>query len=136
MTRCTHTTKGGALCKNNCAKGLITCYNHSSECPVCLEKLGSGGETSTLSCGHAFHSKCIDTWLMNDHRCPCCRENVQIGGHKYRPRVRVVLEDDGQYIPIDIIANHLRDMFDSGILPSTTVRVYLDDTNNIMVESV
>ena len=133
MTRCTHTTKGGALCKNNCAKGLIACYNHSSECPVCLEKLGTGGETSTLSCGHAFHSKCIDTWLTRDYRCPCCREAVELRGHKYRPnQINVILTDqDNNHVTLDTdlrnsLTIRLRDMFDDGELPSANLRVIVD----------
>eukprot|EP00286_Rhodomonas_abbreviata_P000743 CAMPEP_0181288386 /NCGR_PEP_ID=MMETSP1101-20121128/303_1 /TAXON_ID=46948 /ORGANISM="Rhodomonas abbreviata, Strain Caron Lab Isolate" /LENGTH=385 /DNA_ID=CAMNT_0023392501 /DNA_START=373 /DNA_END=1531 /DNA_ORIENTATION=- len=27
-------------------------------------------------CKHAFHAKCLNTWLDRRHTCPCCRESV------------------------------------------------------------
>lgn len=41
------------------------------ECSVCLS---SGGETSELDCGHAFHTACIRQWAGNT--CPLCRQNT------------------------------------------------------------
>ncbi|KAI9208769.1 uncharacterized protein BJ171DRAFT_213184 [Polychytrium aggregatum] len=41
-------------------------------CAICFEK----GLTPDLECGHKFHSKCIDQWLIHDKKCPCCRQRV------------------------------------------------------------
>lgn len=46
----------------------------SSECPVCFNDFAQGDEVVTLSCQHTFHASCIDKYLKNWPRCPCCKE--------------------------------------------------------------
>ena len=50
-----------------------------TECEICMELLGA--ENTNAPCGrHAFHTKCLDTWLERcvrrrlDASCPVCRE--------------------------------------------------------------
>lgn len=43
------------------------------ECYICLEKLQESKPTSKLPCGHAFDKDCIEKWLKNNSKCPCCR---------------------------------------------------------------
>lgn len=73
MVRCTASTHAGKRCRCNCMYDLDTCYNHSIDCPICLDKLGIGDETAHLHCGHVFHSGCIYKWMDRDDRCPYCR---------------------------------------------------------------
>ena len=41
------------------------------ECAVCMDSIS--GMNTTLLCGHAFHKKCIVSWLRVSSSCPCCR---------------------------------------------------------------
>ncbi len=45
-----------------------------SECAVCMDSIS--GINVTLLCGHAFHKKCIVSWLDVNSSCPCCRTPV------------------------------------------------------------
>ena len=133
MVRCSARLPSGRRCKCHAANGLTECYNHSSDCPVCLEKLGSHDEVCTLGCGHLFHATCMYKWLETTHTCPCCRQSVQIGGKKYRPTISVVFDDECPPIPRDRLVAHLRNLHDIGELPSTTIRVFMDGNNMITV---
>jgi len=62
----------------------------SNEVPV-LEMADSGSPTAQITvttpqqevemmtCGHAFHAKCIKEWLCRNNRCPLCREVIGAG---------------------------------------------------------
>ncbi|PSS06135.1 NEP1-interacting protein [Actinidia chinensis var. chinensis] len=46
-------------------------------CIICLEDLKMGDFRRMLpSCGHSFHSECIDEWLTRNGSCPTCRTDV------------------------------------------------------------
>jgi len=51
-----------------------------AECLICSEPLNDPSETikQLTSCSHAFHTKCIDTWILKERhsRCPICRVDV------------------------------------------------------------
>ena len=47
----------------------------SVQCPICLET--DTGPWYTTSCGHVFHTACIQKW--NRNTCPLCRGSVAIG---------------------------------------------------------
>ena len=49
--------------------------NDSLNCTICLEKL-TEDSVSALSCGHAFHYKCIDSWFDISPSCPLCRTDT------------------------------------------------------------
>lgn len=49
------------------------------DCSICFDAITKATGSTTLSCEHAFHFRCIDEWftkqlLDNLHQtCPCCR---------------------------------------------------------------
>ncbi|XP_074587958.1 RING-H2 finger protein ATL40-like [Curcuma longa] len=50
------------------------------ECAVCLEKLEAGDRCRRLpACTHAFHARCVDSWLRRSSRCPTCRTSAVAG---------------------------------------------------------
>jgi len=46
------------------------------ECCICLNRPAAGEEISFLPCSHAYHSKCIITWLLRNPICPVCYQPV------------------------------------------------------------
>ncbi|KAJ4709416.1 RING-H2 zinc finger protein [Melia azedarach] len=47
------------------------------ECVVCLDGFKQGQWCRELvGCGHVFHRKCVDTWLVKVAACPTCRSRV------------------------------------------------------------
>ena len=77
MPRCDARTQRGTRCRNNCTNMLDKCFIHSDECPICMSRLATGDDCSTLKCGHKFHAGCIYNWFDRDHRCPVCRGSVR-----------------------------------------------------------
>lgn len=54
-----------------------------TQCCVCLQAIKPHATVRGLSCGHAFHKKCIDDWfrvaLAAEHlRCPLCRRSALV----------------------------------------------------------
>ncbi|KAI8916261.1 hypothetical protein EDD86DRAFT_244195 [Gorgonomyces haynaldii] len=48
------------------------------ECPICLEQMDKLSVRANV-CGHAFHSKCIDTWIQDypsNSKCPLCKQSL------------------------------------------------------------
>ena len=49
------------------------------DCSICLEAITKQTGSTTLSCEHAFHFRCIDSWFTKqvfdqlEQTCPCCR---------------------------------------------------------------
>ncbi len=72
MPRCKEYTFGGKRCKKNRMDGWDTCWNHSSMCSICFEKLVCK-KTQILHCGHEFHDECIERWIEESSTCPSCR---------------------------------------------------------------
>ncbi|KAG6739786.1 hypothetical protein POTOM_057401 [Populus tomentosa] len=58
-----------------------------SSCVVCLEEIKQGQWCRNLvGCGHVFHRKCVDAWLVKVSACPICRTRVELDqGVKDRP---------------------------------------------------
>ena len=56
------------------------------ECSICLAHLRRTRSSRELSCGHVFHSKCIDMWkrasvqanASADSTCPLCRKTFDV----------------------------------------------------------
>ncbi|GAA0154733.1 ubiquitin-protein ligase [Lithospermum erythrorhizon] len=47
------------------------------DCAVCLSKFEKEDQLRLLPlCCHAFHSQCVDTWLLSNQSCPLCRSTV------------------------------------------------------------
>ncbi|CAG9537967.1 unnamed protein product [Cercopithifilaria johnstoni] len=51
-------------------------YNGQERCSICLEEYKEGQELRVLFCGHEFHPKCVDPWLISNRRCPLCQYDV------------------------------------------------------------
>ena len=53
-------------------------WNHyNQECAICLTELDESKEDieniSIGTCLHAFHKKCLNTWLSRNNKCPICK---------------------------------------------------------------
>ena len=49
----------------------------SDPCVICLDGFRQGQWCRNLvGCGHLFHRKCLDAWLMKVAACPICRTRV------------------------------------------------------------
>ena len=89
-----------------------------AECSLCMESLIIGEMVRTLpSCGHAYHSKCIDRWLLDGQahqrrRCPLCNTD---------PVETVAITCPPGVVPGDQIRVHHHADYDvtvpSGVLP-------------------
>lgn len=56
---------------------LTDLEDQNNECVICLEDIKE--DTSrTLTCGHIFHSDCIDSWNNVQVNCPICRTITSI----------------------------------------------------------
>ena len=54
---------------------------HYETCCICLDDYVIGDKLRILPCGHAYHIKCIDPWLLKNKRvCPQCRKKVFASG--------------------------------------------------------
>jgi len=46
------------------------------DCTICLEKIEKNTEIFNIKCDHKFHSKCLDSWLKLNNKCPLCRKKI------------------------------------------------------------
>lgn len=67
------------------------------DCSICLEAITKQTGSTTLSCEHTFHFRCIDSWFGKQfvedlqQTCPCCRSE---GAHL--DRLEPLGGDDGE----------------------------------------
>ncbi|KAF6990669.1 hypothetical protein CFC21_007839 [Triticum aestivum] len=46
-------------------------------CAICLGEFVDGEKVRVLpQCGHGFHVRCVDAWLVSHSSCPTCRQPV------------------------------------------------------------
>lgn len=52
----------------------------SDDCPcaICQQVMQTKQDCLITLCNHVFHKVCIDTWLKEEHECPCCRRLCHI----------------------------------------------------------
>ena len=43
-------------------------------CSICLDRFEEREIMTKLSCGHEFHTSCIENWLNDETSCPLCRQ--------------------------------------------------------------
>ncbi|CAM0883052.1 unnamed protein product [Alopecurus aequalis] len=49
-------------------------------CAICLGEFEDGEKVRVLPrCGHEFHVRCVDAWLVSHDSCPTCRDSVLSG---------------------------------------------------------
>lgn len=49
------------------------------ECSICLDEFSNGEECCTISCGHKFHTNCIEGITEHKHfECPLCRNIFEL----------------------------------------------------------
>lgn len=49
------------------------------KCSICLENIEKNSEVFELSCGHFFHSECLEESVSHNHiECPTCRRKLPI----------------------------------------------------------
>ena len=125
MNRCNARTRLDKRCRNKCTKGLATCYVHSDECCVCLDRLGAGSVICKLVCGHIFHDRCIQRWINSDGRCPVCRFIC-------RAPVVTVHDLSDVFLPESLISTILRRLYHNGELNTTSVTV-VTENDSILV---
>lgn len=69
-----------------------TQYNETNDgimCAVCQCDFEEGEYGLVFRhCKHAFHAKCLNTWLDRRHTCPCCRESVSPDASSVKGRRR------------------------------------------------
>ncbi|XP_028396738.1 E3 ubiquitin-protein ligase znrf3-like [Dendronephthya gigantea] len=58
------------------ALGSHSCSVVGISCVICLEPFRQGQEIRIVSCGHEFHLKCVDPWLLTNYTCPLCMLNI------------------------------------------------------------
>ncbi|XP_057488574.1 E3 ubiquitin-protein ligase ATL4-like [Actinidia eriantha] len=57
--------------------GSVTGNLVGGDCAVCLSKFEPNDQLRLLPlCCHAFHTQCIDSWLLSNQTCPLCRSTV------------------------------------------------------------
>ncbi|KAF5739760.1 putative ring finger protein [Tripterygium wilfordii] len=61
------------ICRYKIGEGLI----EGRECSICLSEFREDEMLRLLpKCNHAFHIRCVDTWLRSHTNCPLCREQI------------------------------------------------------------
>lgn len=66
---------------------LSWCYPNAFEegtmCSICHELMQQDGSSGQLvECGHAFHSKCLETWFKDKQSCPICRKQCDPSSYR------------------------------------------------------
>ena len=46
-----------------------------TNCAICLGDIQTGSQTS---CGHTYHTDCIQKWLVQNDNCPLCRQTCTL----------------------------------------------------------
>jgi hypothetical protein len=47
-------------------------------CTICLEEQTSDTGWNILSCGHKYHSECVESWKAYSKNCPICNKEITI----------------------------------------------------------
>lgn len=55
-------------------------------CVICLKTIPRTRSFCKLKCGHQYHSRCIQQWLIRKNRCPICNSNETTCQHNFHSR--------------------------------------------------
>lgn len=61
---------------NNISNFICNNEEDCNNCIVCMDNINKNDKCKKLSCGHIFHSSCIDNWLSRVLECPMCRITI------------------------------------------------------------
>lgn len=50
--------------------------NENNSCTICQCEYEENEDVRNLPCTHMFHKECIDTWLVQNNKCPLCRHEI------------------------------------------------------------
>lgn len=91
----------------------VCCVSLSRQDPewVCTVCLRSGELThytprryiKRLPCGHMYHVRCIDRWLLQNVSCPLCRESVYLPGTIPHMSMYTVFLVSPDYMNLDLV---------------------------------
>jgi hypothetical protein len=62
-------------------KHILLTQHTKMDCSICMEAITKATGSAVLSCEHAFHFRCIDSWFTKQiwddlaQTCPCCRNS-------------------------------------------------------------
>jgi len=56
-------------------------------CGICFDSLATGGTMAT-SCGHDYHTACIQPWLAIKNTCPTCRTEQPVPLDNRQPKFK------------------------------------------------
>lgn len=46
-------------------------------CPICYIDYEEGHEMKELSCNHAYHTGCLQSWVKKNATCPICKKEIR-----------------------------------------------------------
>jgi E3 ubiquitin-protein ligase ATL10/75/76/77/78 len=77
-------SSGGGVKKRALRSIPVEVYGRGSGgaevCAICLGEFADGEKVRVLPrCGHGFHVRCVDAWLLSGGSCPTCRRPVMAG---------------------------------------------------------
>lgn len=45
-------------------------------CVICQDDFAELDVLKLLTCGHYYHSRCVDKWLKDKQKCPLCKSRA------------------------------------------------------------
>ena len=70
--------KVGLINKNLINKSSVSVYKKLNDevCVICQDDISKGDVIRTLNCKHIYHLDCIDTWFIENKKCPTCKYEI------------------------------------------------------------
>ncbi len=81
--------------------------NTGDNCVICTETLSYVDRIFDIPCGHLFHARCLDEWLVIKSTCPICRTSIDQHGKRNRG-TRIDAVAKRQHIRLDSILGKRR----------------------------
>ena len=74
-----HTFEGSSSDRGTGVQTGSSSGGDADECVVCRDEYTRGDVLRQLPCGHRWHARCVDPWLLTDARCPLCGVSILRG---------------------------------------------------------